>query len=156
MSLTSTWSQGDELLNWSLILARQNLKQIPDYVFKRVNLRDLQLTENALARIPRDIARLEHLNVLKMDGNQLEGLPLELALLSRLQILDVSENRIIELDGQFRLPKNLLEARFSNNKIKQLPHFLFSMSSLLQVLDFSVNALALLPSEPWKEMPNLQ
>jgi Leucine-rich repeat (LRR) protein len=154
--LTSTWSQGDALVNWSLILARQNLKKVPDYVFRRVNLRDLQLTGNALTKIPKDIARLEHLNVLKLDENQLDRLPTELALLHCLQILDVSENQILDLDDQFVLPRNLLEARFSNNKIRQLPHFFFILSNLLQVLDLSVNELELLPSSPWKELPNLQ
>ena len=144
--LTSSWSQGDAHLSWSLSLTGQNFNHIPTYVFQRVNLRDLQLSDNVITAIPRDIALLENLHVLKVNSNKIEEIPFDLAYLKRLQLLDISNNVVSALDDQLMFPKSLLEAQLGGNKIKILPEKLFSSCRFLRVFDCSSNSLVKLPS----------
>ena len=155
--LTSQWTQGDKNLSWSLNLTNKGLSTIPEYVFQRTNLRDLQLTNNKITELPRDIMRLEYLLALKLDDNELAGLPPVLAYLNCLKILHVSYNKILQLDDGLALPPNLVEARFSNNRIRVLPKNLFMSSKFLQILDFTSNHLFKLPACQWSnDLPNLE
>ena len=154
---TSSWSRGSTNLTWSLNLKKQKLRQFPEFIFQRVNIRDLQLSGNEIQEIPAEIVRLEYLHVLNLDGNKLARLPTELGALDCLQVLDVTGNLIADLDAQLLLPKNLLQVRFAGNLLKTLPDNLFLHTKLLQVLDCKGNQLVQLPACDWgKELPSLQ
>jgi hypothetical protein len=135
-----------------LNLKNKNLKTIPDYVFQRANLRDLQLTGNSIREVPHDILRLEYLHALKLDSNNLAALPAALGNLYCLKILNVSHNYISEFQAQLTLPGNLIAANFSHNKLKYLPENLFMSSSFLQILDLSMNELVEISSCEWDKI----
>ena len=130
---------------WSLTVVDKKLTHIPQYVFQRINLRDLHLANNFITAIPSEVKMLEFLGVLNIKNNQLSGLPKELEKLTCLQILDVSHNNIASLHDQLKLPDNLIEANLSYNKLVRLPETIFQNSRLMRVLDLSSNALERLP-----------
>ena len=130
---------------WSLTMIDKKLTHIPQYVFQRINLRDLHLANNFITAIQSEIKMLEFLGVLNIKHNQLSGLPKELEKMNCLQILDVSHNNIASLHHQLKLPDNLIEANLSYNKLVRLPETIFQNSRLMRVLDLSFNALERLP-----------
>ncbi|MBT4277434.1 hypothetical protein HOD96_01670 [Candidatus Falkowbacteria bacterium] len=118
----------------SLNLSNQNLQKIPEYVFGRTNLEELNVSGNKLTGaiqaeirhlqklkilnasnnfmtgVPAEIGQLQNLEILNLSNNQLTGLPYELGNLKNLKIFNISGNNYSELDLsiiQEKLPKNV-------------------------------------------------
>ncbi len=114
-TISSTIS-GNDADNGVLDLSGQELKMIPDYVFKKTdiqkldlsnnnlggslqaevrqlqNLKTLNLSNNHFAGVPAEIGQLKNLEELNLSNNQITGLPYELGNLSKLKILNLRGN----------------------------------------------------------------
>lgn len=105
-----------------LDLSGQGLTKVPEYIFSRTNLEELNLSNNSLGGalpsqvgnlqklkvlnlsnnkftgVPAEVGRLGNLEVLNLSNNELTGLPMELGNLSKLKLLDLSGNKYSESD----------------------------------------------------------
>ncbi len=82
----------------ALDLSRQSLTRIPSDIFSRIDLEELNLSNNRLTGAPQaEIRHLQKLRVLDLSNNNLTGLPAELGQLSNLETLDVSGNALTGL-----------------------------------------------------------
>ena len=73
-------------------LSQNNLSVLPDAIWDRHKLRELDLSLNALTRLPPHIAALTELEVLRLAGNGIRELPDELFEMPSLRELDVRDN----------------------------------------------------------------
>lgn len=115
-------SSGTEIVGIqnSLDLSGQGLGAIPDYVFKKTNLRVLNLSRNNLTgAIPAEIRFLKNLRVLDLSDNQMTGLPAELGQLSELEVLDVSDNSLTGLPLELGNLTRLKTLDISGNKYSE-------------------------------------
>jgi uncharacterized protein YjbI with pentapeptide repeats len=101
----------------ALDLSNRALTKVPEYVFSRIDLRELDLSENKLTgAIQSQIGALQQLRVLDLSNNHLTGVPAEFGQLRNLEVLNLS-----------------------HNQITGLPHELGNLSQL-RVLDLTGNA----------------
>ncbi len=125
-----------------LNLGRNQLKKIPDAVWKLKNLRVLILKQNRIENIPAAIEQSK-VRELNLSGNRIEQLHPALWRIKDLKKLDLKTNRIHSFDiAQYPsfLHSKLQELDLSNN---QLNHFRIGPEQLrqLSVLDISKNQL---------------
>ena len=105
-----------------LDLSGQGLSKVPDYIFNRTdvidlnlsnnnltgalqaevrhlyNLESLDLSNNNFTGVPAEVGQLSKLRILNLSYNNLTGLPYELGNLSNLEVLDLRGNQYSELD----------------------------------------------------------
>lgn len=128
----------------NLNLKRNKLEIIEDSVFIHLSSLDsLQLSENKIHEIQDNAFKgLKKLRTLKLNGNQLKIIRRNtLADLESLEYLHLYANQIETIEsGALNLPK-LIEAFFTDNKIKVLPDDLFSQTPLLEIIELRNNEL---------------
>ena len=152
-----------------LILASNQLKEIPDdvkhlpaltmldahdnqiaTVSEEVgNLQELykiHLSHNKITRLPESFARLVNLKVLLMTSNEISQLPTEIGNLVALEELQLAENQLTELPESFGNLKKLFKLNLSKNQLVRFPES-FSNLTALNDLDVSSNKLTALPDE---------
>jgi len=88
----------------SLNISGQNLRFIPEKVFKMVNMVRLTISRNGIKKLPVEIGQLEHLIHLDASYNQIEKLPFTLKFLQRLNVLSLENNAIEYLSNEVILP----------------------------------------------------
>ncbi len=104
-----------------LDLSNQGLKKVPDYVFKQINLEELDLSGNQLGgAIQAEIRNLKNLKVLKAKNNLMTGVPAEVGQLQNLQVLDLSNNQLTGLPYELGNLKNLKTFNISGNDYSKL------------------------------------
>ncbi|MDD5031548.1 MAG: leucine-rich repeat domain-containing protein [Patescibacteria group bacterium] len=114
-------SSAEKPANNKLDLSSQQLKKVPDYVFKLTNLEELDLSNNQLTgAIQAEIRHLQKLKVLKADNNLMTGVPAEIGQLQNLQILDLSNNQLTGLPYELGNLKNLKTFNISGNNYSTL------------------------------------
>ncbi len=101
----------------SLNLSGKSLTKAPEYIFGRIDLEVLNLSNNNMSgALQAEVRHLQNLRVLNLSNNNFTGVPAEI--------------------GQL---KNLEELNLSNNQITGLPHELGNLSNL-KILNLSGNA----------------
>lgn len=81
-----------------LDLSNQNLKKVPESIFSKNELVNLNLSHNSLnGALPAEIRLLSHLKVLNLSHNNFTGVPAEIGQLSELEVLNLSYNPITGL-----------------------------------------------------------
>lgn len=93
-----------------LDLSGQNLTELPKIVLNRIELHELDVSNNRLTgALPAEIRQLAALEVLDASGNVMTGLPAEIGQLKNLRVLDLSDNRLtglpLELGNLTKLQK---------------------------------------------------
>lgn len=81
-----------------LDLRGQGLAKIPDYVFSRTDVEELDVSSNQLTgAIQAEVRQLQSLKVLRASGNRMTGVPAEIGQLRNLEVLDLSNNQLTGL-----------------------------------------------------------
>ena len=107
--------------NNKLDLSDQNLEKIPEYVFNKTNLEELDVSNNRLTgAIQAEIRHLQNLKVLNASNNKMTGVPAEIGQLRNLRVLDVSNNQLTGLPYELGNLKNLKTLNISENNYSEL------------------------------------
>ncbi len=105
-----------------------NLKEIPDKIFKFINLKILYLGSNCISEIPNSITSLCNLQELDLSNNKISEIPIGIASLTNLQCLYLSYNRIKEIHTSIASLANLKYLDICNNQIKEISNWLKEMN----------------------------
>lgn len=104
-----------------LNLSSQNLSKIPNDVFNKANLQELNVSNNQLTgAIQAEIRHLQNLVVLNASNNQMTGVPAEIGQLENLEVLDLSNNQLTGLPYELGNLKNLKILNISGNNYSEL------------------------------------
>ncbi|PLX25964.1 hypothetical protein C0580_00930 [Candidatus Parcubacteria bacterium] len=91
-----------------LDLSNQGLTQIPNSVFDKTSLEELNVSNNQLTgAIQAEIRHLQNLRVLNASDNQMTGVPAEIGQLEKLEILNLANNQLTGLPHELGNLKNL-------------------------------------------------
>ena len=100
----------------TLDLSEQSLTKVPLYVFERIDLERLDLSNNNLTgSLQAEIRHLQQLKVLDMSGNKFTGVPAEIGQLKNLETLNLSNNLITGLPYELGNLSNLKILDLSGN-----------------------------------------
>ncbi len=103
-----------------LNLSGKNLSRIPEYVFSRTELQELDVSNNKLTgAIQAEIRHLKNLKILRAGNNEMTGVPAEIGQLQKLEILDLSNNLLTGLPQELGNLKNLKILNLSGNQYSQ-------------------------------------
>jgi len=103
-----------------LDLSGQGLSQVDQSVFKKTNLRELNVSNNNLTgALPGEIRHLQKLEVLDASDNKMTGVPAEIGQLSSLITLDLSNNQLTGLPNELGNLKNLKTLNLSGNQVSE-------------------------------------
>jgi len=81
-----------------LDLSGTGLLQTPDYVFGRLDVQELNVSNNNLGNaLQAEVRQLQNLRVLNLSNNNFTGVPAEIGQLNKLEILDLSNNQLTGL-----------------------------------------------------------
>lgn len=79
----------------------KGIDKLPVEVFKMVNLKQLDLSNNKLSELPKEIKNLKYLSVLNLSGNEIYELPIEISRLKFLKEIylnrDIWQHRLSEV-----------------------------------------------------------
>ena len=134
-----------------IILAHQNLKQIPKEIGNLQELQTLGLSYNQLTEIPKEIGNLQQLQRLLLFSNQLTEIPKEIGNLQQLQILLLYFNRLTKIPKEIGNLQQLQKLYLTYNQLTEIPKKIGNLQQL-QKLYLSGNQLTEIP----KEIGNLQ
>jgi len=111
----------NEHINNELNLSNKSLQKIPEYVFDKKSLEELDISNNQLTgAIQGEIRHLENLKVLDASNNHMTGVPAEIGQLSKLQILNLSNNQLTGLPYELGNLKNLKTLNISDNQYSEI------------------------------------
>ncbi len=133
---------GQEAVNnqpipYQLDLSGQGLTKIPDDVFKRTELVELNIASNKLTgALPAEIRHLSNLVVLNASNNQMTGVPAEVGQLSKLEILNLANNKLTGLPYELGNLQNLKVLNISGNDYSEQ-----DLEVIKQKLPVSVNII---------------
>ena len=97
-------------------LSGQNLSSIPQSIFNKRNLEELDVSNNTLTgALPSEIRNLQNLRILNASNNNFTGIPAEIGQLDKLEILDYSNNDITGLPNELGNLSNLRILDLSGN-----------------------------------------
>lgn len=104
----------------TLDLSGRNLKKTPEYVFGRLSLEKLDLSNNDLeGSLQAEIRHLQNLKILDLSNNRFSGVPAEIGQLSKLEFLDLSDNLLTGLPNELGNLSNLKELDLSGNNYSE-------------------------------------
>ena len=99
-------------------LCGMGLEEIPEYIFKRLNLTILLLKDNHLTSLPPSLSSLDSLLLLDVEHNRIGRLFDGFCKLSTLQNLNLSDNCLREWPQGFQNLRELRELRVTSNKLR--------------------------------------
>lgn len=128
----------------TLILAENQLSDMPDNLSNMTSLNNLILRDNEFTTLPDSVTAVSGLTSLNMSYNSMESLPDSLCSMPNLLSLNVSNNRL------YSLPSNIGSTKIQylfagGNRISGLPTSIGTSTSL-DYLDMRCNRLTTLPS----------
>lgn len=132
----------ENLQNNQLIIQRKDIATISSLLWDYDDLGLLDLNHNNLKSIPDDIYKLSNLKSLRLSYNKLTSLPESLTHLMNLKELELSDNNLggfYTEDTDFRFD-SLIYLNISNNNISKVPKSLKYLTNL-QTLHISNNSL---------------
>ena len=135
-----------ENLKVSAIFSRLYKIKIPREIGLLSNLRELDLSFNAITSIPVEIGVLQNLEILDLSCNKIDSFPVELGNLIKLLYLDLSSNAITSLPTSFGNLHALETLNLSQTGLTSFPQGICNMRNL-KVLSMCTNRLTYLPLE---------
>lgn len=126
-------------INNKLNLSGQQLKKVPDYVFKLTNLEELDISNNQITgNLPAEIRNLKSLKILNANNNLMTGIPAEIGQLPNLQTLNINRNFLAGIPKEIGQVQSLEMLDLSNNQLTDLPNELANLKKL-KTLNLSGN-----------------
>ncbi len=123
--------------------SREELTELPEYVFKMTNMQSLNVSNNQLTSLPDELLLLRKLSVLQASNNAITFIPERINQLGFLEYLFLNNNQLQQLpDGLYELDF-LKDVDVSNNQLTVLEKF---DARVLERLNVSNNQLSELPS----------
>lgn len=117
----------------SLLLQNNNLKAIPNELWRLVNLQELNLGCNQLETLPKEIGLLTNLQELFLHSNQLVNIPSQIGYLHQLQVLDLTDNRLESLPGELVSRLQLKNLWIEKNPFSVRPTSTYNMITLKDI-----------------------
>ncbi|MGB0756892.1 MAG: leucine-rich repeat domain-containing protein [Patescibacteria group bacterium] len=100
-----------------LDLSNQDLTALPEYVFSKTNIEELDVSHNSITgAIQAEIRHLQKLKVLNLSNNNMTGLPAEIGQLQDLEVLNVSNNQLTGLPYEIGNLQRLKVLNISGNE----------------------------------------
>ena len=100
----------------TLDLSNQKLEKVPAYVFAKINITELNLSNNFLTgALPGEIRFLKNLKILRLNNNLMTGIPAEIGQLTNLETLDLANNKLTGLPNELANLKNLKSMNLAGN-----------------------------------------
>lgn len=145
----------------SLRLGYNKLTSLPDSLTQLANLRELELPDNNLGGFYSEgtVLRLDSLSYLNLSNNNISSIPTTLRQLPGLSTLHISHNNLTDIREICREEfSNLKVLDISNNKITEIPNALAYFLTELNFLNLVNNEVGKLPSNLGlhKSLKNLQ
>lgn len=137
-------SREEEDNTGSLDLSSLELKEIPEDVYKLVNLEELNLENNEISTVPLCVAKLKNLKYFCVSHNRIKTISDGIGKLSKLEILEIDGNQLTSLPKSITKLKNLVSLDVQENHLKKLPEDIYLLQKL-QKLDAFGNRLVALP-----------
>lgn len=107
--------------NRTLDLHGQELIKVPEYVFGRTDIEELNLSSNQLeGALQAEVRHLQNLRVLNLSNNRFTGIPAEVGQLSNLEILDLSNNTLTGLPYELGNLSHLKILNLKGNKYAEV------------------------------------
>ncbi len=104
-----------------LDLHGQELIKVPEYVFGRTDIEELNLSSNQLeGALQAEVRHLQNLRVLNLSNNRFTGIPAEVGQLSNLEILDLSNNTLTGLPYELGNLSHLKILNLKGNKYAEV------------------------------------
>lgn len=136
-----------------LVLASNELRELPDSIYGLINLKELDLSNNGLESLSLKIRQLKHLQKLKLSmnrlveipasigelseltqldlmSNQIRGLPEGIGALSKLEYLGLRSNLVSGLPASMAKLKRLNNLDLTANRLKEVPDFVYGFRTL--------------------------
>ncbi|MDO8521600.1 MAG: leucine-rich repeat domain-containing protein [bacterium] len=105
----------------TLDLSGQGLIKTPEYIFTRIGLEELDLSDNALdGALQSQVGQLRNLKVLDLSNNNFTGVPAEVGQLRDLEVLDLSDNLLTGLPYELGNLSKLKVLDLSGNKYSKV------------------------------------
>lgn len=101
----------------TLDMSDQSLRTVPQKVFERTDITELDLSGNELTgALPAEVRHLQKLRILDLSNNTFTGVPAEVGQLKELEVLDLSNNQLTGLPYELGNLQNLktLDLRGNN------------------------------------------
>ncbi|MFA5841894.1 MAG: leucine-rich repeat domain-containing protein [Candidatus Paceibacterota bacterium] len=103
-----------------LDLSGQGLAKVPEYVFNRTEIEELNLSGNSLGgSLQSQIGNLKNLKVLNLSSNRFTGVPAEVGQLTNLKILNISNNLLTGLPNELGNLSKLILLDLSGNEYSE-------------------------------------
>lgn len=104
-----------------LDLHGQGLIKVPEYIFSRIGIEELNLSDNQLeGSLQAEVRHLKNLRVLNLSNNRFTGIPAEVGQLSNLEILDLSNNTLTGLPYELGNLSHLKILNLKGNKYAEV------------------------------------
>ncbi|XP_057682830.1 leucine-rich repeat-containing protein 18-like [Corythoichthys intestinalis] len=116
-----------------LIMSRNRIVSLPDFIRDFNNMQILDLHSNYLEELPTTIGLLKNLLVLNLCNNRLQQVPKELGQLQNLRTLYLGLNQLQMLPTAIGNLKELVYIGLSDNKFKSVPKCLENLQKLEKV-----------------------
>lgn len=127
-----------------LSLARNQIKKLPDNLFKSTSLKMLDLSHNRCLELPDDAFALENLLELNVSYSPLPKIPNWVFNCKNLQTLDLSNTQLFKLENFINNLKKLKDLNLIGNFLKELPEEICELDEL-KYLHLDHNLLTKLP-----------
>jgi len=137
-----------------IILDKNDIETIPSSISNATNLKQLYLGKNKIKTLPDELFKLSNLETLDLQGNEFKIVPSTISGLTKLKYLWLNQNDLVYLSDQLINLPNLEYLNLSETKLEKIPSGISGLTKL-NYLSLGNNKMKDLPEELFK-LPNLE
>lgn len=125
-------------------LTNAKLKEIPEEIFRLIQLRTIDLSGNNIKQLQTSIGNFANLRTLILNNNSLISLPEELCNLGKLETLSLNNNCLEQMPNKLSNLRSLRTINLSNNRLTKFPITLVNLKQL-DFIDLAKNLIKEVP-----------